>query len=128
MVTRNKSNFLLDTWRAGKEGHPLLTQHRDLVREALEFWQEYWHRAVVSGGLHEGRIRGALDLFQHPDFNLQLLPFYLVIKDIPDEDVFRLKRAFRGFCQTRHRSKLKRSLMRYALVILPVNSFLIPCL
>lgn len=80
--------FYRAVWRAAKDGHPLLSQHRDLAKEALQFWREYWQRAVVSSGLHEERIQRALRVFQSPEFKLllQLLPPWLVLKNLSDED------------------------------------------
>ena len=42
-----KRLFYLAARRASEEGYPVLIQHRDLAREALEFWREYWQRAVA---------------------------------------------------------------------------------
>ncbi len=85
-----KRLFYLAARRAGKESHPLLTQHRDLAIEALEFLREYWRQAVVSSGLHEERIQHALEIFQHPYFNSVLLPPWPIIMNLSDDDVSRL--------------------------------------
>jgi len=55
-----KRLYYLAARRAGEEDCPQLAQHRSLAREALAFWDEYWHRAIATHGLDEDCISQAI--------------------------------------------------------------------
>ncbi len=84
-----KRLFFLAAWRAGKEDHEPLAQHRVLAKEALEFWSEYWQRAVAPRGLDEECIRRALQVFGSPHFKPEI-PIWSVIGNVPEDVAHRL--------------------------------------
>jgi hypothetical protein len=63
-----KRLFYIAARRAGEEDHEPLARHRARAIEALQFWHEYWQRAVVSRGLDEESIQRALQVFRSSDF------------------------------------------------------------
>jgi hypothetical protein len=73
--------------RAGEENYEPLAQHRGLANEALEFWREYWQRAVLSF-VDEAGISHALELLENPDFarsaSDEIWPS--IIHNLPDDD------------------------------------------
>lgn len=77
--------FYLAARRAGEENHKRLAQHRDLAKEALEFWREYWQRAVAP---HEGSVRPALEVFASPHFRPEMHE-WSVIGNVQQEDAAR---------------------------------------
>jgi hypothetical protein len=81
-----KRLFYLAARRAGEENHGPLARHRDLAKEALEFWREYWQRAVAP---HEDSVRLALDVFASPHFKPEL-PDWSVIANVQEDVVYRL--------------------------------------
>lgn len=83
--TEAKRLFYLAARRAGEENYELLTQHRALAKEALEFWREYWHRVVAPCGLQEERIQYALEVLQSPHFDPEI-PLWSIIGNVPDDD------------------------------------------
>jgi hypothetical protein len=58
--TERKRLFYLAARRAGEDGYEPLARHRELAREALAFWREYWTRAVAASGLDQAKIECAL--------------------------------------------------------------------
>lgn len=58
--TERKRLFYLAARRAGEDGYEQLARHRELAREALAFWREYWTRAVAGSGLDQAKIEQAL--------------------------------------------------------------------
>jgi hypothetical protein len=62
-----KRLFYLAARRAGEENYEPLAQHRSLAKEALEFWRDYWQRAVASS-LDDARIGQAVELLEDSDF------------------------------------------------------------
>lgn len=81
-----KRLFYLAPRRAGEENHEPLAQHRDLAKEALEFWREYWQRAITP---HEGAVRPALDVFASPHFKPEL-PDWSLITNAQEDVAYRL--------------------------------------
>lgn len=81
-----KRLFYLAARRAGRDDYELLAQHRDLAREALEFWREYWERAVASSQ-DEARIAQAVELLESPEMARALrgAPWSSFIHNIPDD-------------------------------------------
>lgn len=77
-----KRLFYLAARRAGEEDYEPLARHRALAMEALEFWREYWQRAVAP---HEGSVRPALDVFTSPDFHPETA-LWPVVSNIQEED------------------------------------------
>ncbi len=61
-----KRLLFLAARRAGEQNHESLARHRELAMEALEFWREYWQRAV---GPSMPSIQPALELYMNPDFD-----------------------------------------------------------
>jgi hypothetical protein len=72
--------------RAGSENHEPLAQHRALANEALEFWREYWQRAVAPRGLDEESIQRAVQVFESPHFKPEL-PVWSLVGNLPPEVV-----------------------------------------
>jgi hypothetical protein len=81
-----KRLFYLAARRAGEENHEPLIRHRDLAKEALEFWREYWQRAVAQ---HEESVRPALDVFASPHFKPEM-PEWSVLANVQGNDAYRL--------------------------------------
>lgn len=52
--------FYLAARHAGEDGCEELARHRELAREALDFWRLYWTKAFESNGLDEATIERAL--------------------------------------------------------------------
>jgi len=84
-----KRLFYLAARRAGEEDHEPLARHRALAREALEFWHEYWQRAVAPSGLDEECIQGALQVFGSPHFKAEI-PVWSVITNVTEDVAYRL--------------------------------------
>jgi hypothetical protein len=80
-----KQMFYLAARRAGEENYEPLAQHRPLAKEALEFWCEYWQRAVGSS-LDEARIGQAAELLENSDFVRAVggAPWPSFIHNMPD--------------------------------------------
>ncbi len=86
-----KRLFYFAARRAGEEGYEHLVRHRDLAKEALAFWREYWQRAVVSSGLNEGRIQRALQVFANPHFKPEIPEWSVFgIREVPERDARQL--------------------------------------
>lgn len=81
-----KRLFYLAAGRAGELNYERLAQHRDLAKEALEFWREYWQRAVAP---NVASVRPALDVFMSPEFNPEA-PVWSVVSNVPGDDARRL--------------------------------------
>ena len=64
----------------------MLYEFRSLAKEALEFWREYWQRAVAP---HEDSVRLALDVFASPYFNPELQD-WSVIANAQEDVAYRL--------------------------------------
>lgn len=81
-----KRLFYLAARRAGRDDYEPLAQHRDLATEALEFWREYWERAVASSQ-DEARIAQAVELLESPEMARALrgAPWPSLIHNIPDD-------------------------------------------
>jgi hypothetical protein len=63
--TERKRLFYLAARRAGEDNYERLARHREMAREALGFWREYWARAVAGRGLDEAKIeRATVELAQ----------------------------------------------------------------
>jgi hypothetical protein len=77
-----KRLFYLAARRAGEQDHEPLAQHRDLGREALEFWREYWRRSVAP---NIPSARSALDVFMHPEFNPET-PVWVLVSNAQEDD------------------------------------------
>lgn len=77
-----KRLFYLAARRAGEQNHELLAQHRDLAKEALEFWREYWQRTVAP---NLASVRPALDVFASHDFNPET-PVWSVVSNVQEGD------------------------------------------
>lgn len=77
-----KRLFYLAARRAGEEDYELLARHRDLAMEALEFWREYWQRAI---GPHEASIKSALEVFESHHFKPEI-PLWSVIANVREDD------------------------------------------
>lgn len=61
-----KRLLFLAARRAGEDDCELLAQHRELAREALAFWREYWRR--TASGIQEQEVGSALrDILQPPN-------------------------------------------------------------
>jgi len=84
-----KRLFYLSARCAGEENHELLAQHRGLAKEALEFWREYWQRAVAPRGLHEQRIQSALQVLGSPHFDAEI-PVWSAVGNVPEDVAYRL--------------------------------------
>jgi hypothetical protein len=67
-----KRLFYLAARLAGKEGFQMIAQHRNLAREALIFWQDYWLKAVNSG-LKDETIALATERLLQPSDDSSLL-------------------------------------------------------
>lgn len=81
-----KRLYFLAARRAGEDGHEALARHRDLAKEALGFWREYWQRTLAS---HEQSIRAALEVFGNNQFNPEM-PLWSAIANVEDDGVFGL--------------------------------------
>jgi len=81
-----KRLFYLAARRAGEENYERLAQHRELAKQALEFWREYWQRAVASS-LDEARIGHAAELLENSDFVRTVggAPWPSFIHNMPDD-------------------------------------------
>jgi len=81
-----KRLFYLSARRAGEEHYEYLAQHRDLAKEALEFWREYWQRAVASS-LDENRIGQAAEILENSSFARAVsgAPWPSFIHNIPED-------------------------------------------
>jgi len=81
-----KRMFYLAARRAGEENYEPLAQHRALAKEALEFWCEYWNRAVGSP-LDDDRIAQAAELLESSEFAQAVsgAPWPSFIHNIPDD-------------------------------------------
>lgn len=77
-----KRLFYLAARRAGEQNHEPLAQHRDLAKESLEFWREYWQRAVAP---NVGSVRPALDVFMSPEFNPET-PVWSLVSNVQAVD------------------------------------------
>lgn len=77
-----KRLFYLAARRAGEEDYELLARHRELAMEALEFWREYWQRAIAP---HEMSIKSALEVFASHDFKPEI-SLWSVIANVKDDD------------------------------------------
>lgn len=82
----HKRLFYLAARRAGRDNYEPLAQHRDLAKEALEFWCEYWQRAVASS-LDEVHIAQAVELLESSDLARAVrgAPWPSFIHNMPDE-------------------------------------------
>ena len=87
--TECKRLFYLAARRAGEENHEPLAQHRPLAKEALEFWREYWQRAIAPHGLQEERIQCALQVLGSPHFDPEI-PVWSAIGNVPDDVACRI--------------------------------------
>lgn len=83
-----KRLFYLAARRAGERNHNLLSRHRELAKEALAFWQEYWKRAVLNRGVRDGQIEDALSVLRSPEFARLAsdAPWCLTLADVRDND------------------------------------------
>lgn len=81
-----KRLFYLAARCAGEEDYEPLAQHRALAKEALEFWREYWQRAVAPS-LDETRIGQAVELLENSDFVRAVsgAPWPSFIHNMPDD-------------------------------------------
>jgi hypothetical protein len=81
-----KRLFYLAARRAGEENFEPLAQHRELAKEAVEFWREYWQRAVASS-LDETRIGQAVELLENASFASVVggAPWPSFIHNMPDD-------------------------------------------
>jgi hypothetical protein len=61
-----KRLLFLAARRAGEDSYEPLARHRDLAREALAFWREYWGRAVDTTTLREQDLKPALEELLRP--------------------------------------------------------------
>jgi hypothetical protein len=77
-----KRLFYLAARRAGEQNYEPLARHRDLAKEALEFWHEYWQRAVTPNVVS---VRPALDVFMSPEFNPET-PVWSVVSNVQEGD------------------------------------------
>ena len=81
----SKRLFYLAARRAGEENYELLARHRTLAKEALEFWREYWQRAIAP---HEASILSALDVFASTHFKPEI-PGWSVVANVQEDDAAR---------------------------------------
>lgn len=81
-----KRLFYLAARHAAEENFEPLAQHRDLAKEALGFWREYWERAVAA---HEELFRPALEVFESPHFKPEI-PDWAVIANVQQDVAYRL--------------------------------------
>jgi hypothetical protein len=77
-----KRLFYLAARCAGEQNHEPLAQHRDVAKEALEFWREYWQRAVAP---NVASLRPALDVFMSPEFNPET-PVWSILSNVQEGD------------------------------------------
>jgi hypothetical protein len=78
--------FYLAARRLGKENAEVFAEIRPLANEALEFWREYWRRAVAPQGLSEESITRALQVFGSHDFQPELPQWSVFgLADLPDD-------------------------------------------
>ncbi len=80
-----KRLFYLAARRAGEEDYKPLVQHRELAKDAVEFWRDYWQRAIAP---HEQAVRPALDVFMSPHFKPEM-PVWSVVANVRDDDAAR---------------------------------------
>ncbi len=66
--------------RAGEQNYEPLARHRDLAKEALDFWRDHQQRAAIPDWVE---IRSALDVFRNPDFNPEV-PVWSVVSKNPE--------------------------------------------
>ncbi len=76
-----KRMFYLAVRRAGEDSHERLIQHRNLAREALEFWREYRQRTLTP---LEASLRPMLDVLTSVQFDPELLE-WPVLANVPDD-------------------------------------------
>ncbi|WP_173931661.1 hypothetical protein [Chelativorans sp. Marseille-P2723] len=80
-----KRFFYLAARHAGEENYGPLAQHRELAKEAVEFWREYWQRTIAP---HEQAVRPALEVFASPYFRPEMSE-WSVIANVQEDDVAR---------------------------------------
>jgi hypothetical protein len=61
-----KRLLFLAARRAGEDNYEPLAQHRELAREALAFWREYWGRARSGRRMQEQEVGSALQELLQP--------------------------------------------------------------
>jgi hypothetical protein len=84
-----KRLFYIAARRAGEEDYEPLARHRAMAIEALQFWHEYWQRAVVSRGLDEESIQRALQVFRSSDFEPEN-PSWSLVANVQEDAADRL--------------------------------------
>jgi hypothetical protein len=60
-----KKLFYLSARRAGEAGYTLLVQHKEIAREGLEFWKEYWRLTFERRGITLKDMRQCLNVLRH---------------------------------------------------------------
>lgn len=81
-----KRLFYITARRAGEDNYGALAELRPLAREALQFWREYWERAVSARGLSDASIQSALKVLESADFHPEM-PLWDAVSIGPDDAV-----------------------------------------